>query len=303
MILPDLTEPPYGDLDAIVAQKRAEFASAQPFPHCVLDGFLSDALLERIVEEIDQAQEQDWKVLERDKVSHFKRTMDARSRLGPYTRHLVTALSTPPFLNFVEEVTGIRGLICDPYMHGGGIHQIGSGGYLELHSDFNWHGHIRMYRRLNLLLYLNRDWKEEYNGALELWDRRLEQGARHYPLWNRMVIQIVTADAMHGFPEPIRCPEGMTRKSLAMWYYTTQLPIDVQLGYDLCEPNFIRRTDRPIPLPRPLWRRLLPPVVTAFVKKHRQTKSFSPLEVKTAMTRFLPPLLVEGYERLRGRKI
>jgi hypothetical protein len=296
----ELPEDPATDLDALCQAKQAEYRGAAPFPHIHLDGVFSDALLERVLEEFP-AGDKKWRMTERESKSKSKAIVGPRQELGPYTTYLMAFLGSPRFLRFVEALTGIEGLVSDPYLNGGGLHEIKSGGYLELHSDFNWNGHLRMYRRLNLLLYLNKDWKEEYNGALELWDRRLEKSAKYYPLWNRMIIQHVTSGAMHGFPAAIACPEDVTRKSIAVWYYTAELPVDVQLGYDLCEPDFIQRGERPAPLPRPLYRRLIPPVFRALVPKKRQTKTFSSEEFWSVVTRFVPPLAIEAYARLRGR--
>ena len=301
MISLELTEHPFQeDLEALGKRRSAAYRSADPFPHAAFDGLIDDELLERVVAEFPSDDSNEWELRELEAKSKSKQIAGPQQRIGPYTRQLFGLLSSPRFLRFVEELTGIRGLIPDPYLHGGGLHEIKSGGYLELHSDFNWHGHLHMYRRLNLLLYLNKDWKEEYEGALELWDSRLEKSVKYYPLWNRLVIQHVTADAMHGFPARIQCPDTMSRKSLAMWYYTAELPVGVQVGYDLCEPDFIHRGDEPRPLPRPLWRRLLPPIVTAYVKKKRQTKSFSKIEFWSAFTRFVPPILVDALQKVRG---
>lgn len=288
------------DLEALARERGPAYRSAEPFPHIALDGLIDETLLENVVAEFAAPPAEDWELRELEAKSKNKQITGPQQHIGPYTRHLMAQLASPRFLRCVEELTGIRGLIPDPYLHGGGLHEIGSGGYLELHTDFNWHGHLHMYRRLNLLLYLNKDWQEEWEGALELWDSRLRKSVKYYPLWNRLIIQHVTSDAMHGFPTAIRCPADRTRKSLAMWLYTSELPIDVQCGYDQCEPDFIHRAERPYPLPRPLWRKLVPPFFTAYLKKKRQTKSFSKIEFWSAFTRFVPPIVVEACQKLTG---
>ncbi len=299
MIDIELQEEPFRDLESVCRKKGEEYRNAEPFPHAQLDDIVSDELLERVDEEFPSPDSGQWQLLEKPKKSKNKQITGPREDVGPYTRYLFGELGSPRFLGFLEELTGIRKLISDPYLHGGGLHQIRSGGFLELHSDFNWAKHLHMFRRINLILYLNKDWKEEYGGALELWDDKLEKSASYLPVWNRLVVQDVTAGALHGFPVPIRCPEEMTRKSIAMCYYTADLPVSVQTGYDVCEPDFVHRTDRAHPLPHPLWRRVCPPVVHALLKRRRQTKSFSPLEFWTIVTRFLPPFLVQALHRIR----
>jgi 2-oxoglutarate-Fe(II)-dependent oxygenase superfamily protein len=124
-------------------------------------------------------------------------------------------------VGFLEQLTGIEGLIPDPYFWGGGLHQITRGGYLKVHADFNRYSKLRLDRRLNLLLYLNRDWKEEYGGHLELWNEQMTTCERKIlPIFNRCVVFSTTDYSYHGHPDPLNCPEQQTRKSLALYYYT-----------------------------------------------------------------------------------
>lgn len=118
-------------------------------------------------------------------------------------------------------MTGIEGLIQDPYLFGGGIHSVGAGGFLKIHADFNWHHKLNLYRRLNLLLYLNSDWQETWGGALELWDVDMASCRVSIPpLINRMVIFNTSDMSFHGHPDPLMCPENRMRNSIALYYYT-----------------------------------------------------------------------------------
>ena len=129
------------------------------------------------------------------------------------------------FLKFLEELTGITNLISDPSFRGGGLHSIYRGGKLGVHVDFNKHEQYGLDRRLNLLLYLNKDWREEYGGHIELWDREMKECVRSYlPKFNRVVIFTTTSASFHGHPEPLSCPEHMNRKSMALYYYTNGRP-------------------------------------------------------------------------------
>jgi len=147
--------------------------------------------------------------------------------MGNATMLLLHQLNSSTFLNFLESLTGIQGIIPDPHFNGGGLHQIERGGYLKIHVDFNRHKRLKLDRRLNLLLYLNRDWQEEYGGHLELWDRDMNRcHQRILPIFNRCVIFNTNDFSYHGHPDPITCPEGMTRKSLALYYYSNGRPAD-----------------------------------------------------------------------------
>ncbi len=140
---------------------------------------------------------------------------------GPATARLAQWLNSAPFLAYLENLTGIKNLIADPSYFGGGVHWIDNGGYLEVHADFN---HLKQYnleRRINLLLYLNEDWQDEYNGHLELWDRsRMTKVKSVAPLCNRAVIFSTVKEALHGHPTPLNAPAGRARRSLALYYYT-----------------------------------------------------------------------------------
>jgi hypothetical protein len=138
---------------------------------------------------------------------------------GKFTRDLLREFNSPGCLQFLETLTGIGNLMPDPYFEGGGLHQIEPGGFLKVHADFNWHPRLRLDRRLNLIVYLNQDWREEYNGHLELWDRSMSLAVRKVlPVFNRAVVFSTTSWAYHGHPEKLACPPGQTRKSLALYY-------------------------------------------------------------------------------------
>ena len=128
--------------------------------------------------------------------------------------------------DLLQELTGIEeAIIPDPHFEGGGLHQITPGGYLKVHVDFNRHSRLNLDRRINLLIYLNKDWQEEYGGNLELWDRNVSTCHRKIlPIFNRCVIFNTNDFSYHGHPDPLTCPEGRTRKSLALYYYSNGRP-------------------------------------------------------------------------------
>lgn len=221
---------------------KETYDTADPFPHCCVDGLISNELLDCVLQEFpDPTKETNWIPLETKGTSHKKLISKDAETLGPYTKYLISRLSEPSFLSFVEEVTGIQGLIPDPYLLGAGLHQTGSGGFLEMHADFYRSPKLQLFRRVNLLLYLNKDWKDEYRGALELWDKNLQKRAAYLPVWNRMLISNIAPQAYHGFPDPLLCPEDMTRKSLALWYYTSRMPKEMREEYELHKPDWIKR--------------------------------------------------------------
>lgn len=202
-----------------------EYITAKPFPHIVIDNFLPEVILEEIIQEFPKPESIDWQAF---KVAE-ERKLASKSELqmGEKTRFLLYQLNSGIFLDFLEKLTGIDGLIPDPYFVGGGLHQIQREGYLKVHVDFNRHQKLRLDRRLNLLLYLNQDWQEEYGGHLQLWDHTMTQCEQSIlPIFNRCVIFSTTDFSYHGHPEPLNTPEGLTRKSLALYYYSNGRPAE-----------------------------------------------------------------------------
>ncbi len=205
------------------APLRDGYVSARPFPHVVLDGLFPDETLEAVLADFPSPDEIEWARF--DNPTEKKLGYRYTSPLKRNLRDFLYEMSAPPVLRFLEELTGIEGLIPDPYFGGAGPHQILPGGFLKIHTDFNWHPLMKLDRRLNLLVYLNHDWEEEYGGHLELWDRgmaRCEQ--RILPVFNRTVVFSTTDFSFHGHPAPLACPEGRSRKSVSFYYYTNGRP-------------------------------------------------------------------------------
>ena len=212
---------------AIAEEKHQAYASARPFPHIYFDDFLPPAVLEEVLEEFPAPRGADWHAF--DSATERKLATKDDSAMGDATRHLLAELNSAAFIDFLQRLTGIDGLVPDPHFVGGGLHQIEPGGHLKVHADFNRHPDTGLERRLNVLVYLNRDWKDEYGGAIELWSRDMRSAeAKILPVFNRVVVFSTTSTSYHGHPEPLNCPEDRTRKSMALYYYTKTRPIEEQ---------------------------------------------------------------------------
>jgi hypothetical protein len=211
-------------LQEIARDNKERYARAEPFPHIVLDGLFPDDALSRVLQEFPDPRSPVWK--EYQNYHEGKLETQGEEKIGEFTSLLLYQFNSSPFLRFLEELTGITGLIPDPYFFGGGLHQIPRGGKLGIHADFSRHGRLPLERRLNVLIYLNRDWKDAYGGHLELWATDMSRCVqRILPVYNRTVIFNITDWAFHGHPEPLTCPEGMTRKSIALYYFTNGRPL------------------------------------------------------------------------------
>jgi hypothetical protein len=146
---------------------------------------------------------------------------------GPHTRRIFAEMASPCMLLALERMSGISGLIADPYLFGGGLHVTSAGGKLAVHADFNRHPKLNLDRRLNLLLYLNESWTDRNQGWLELWDRDMREAVKRItPVFNRTVIFSTTSFSFHGQPEPVLGPPGVMRRSIALYYYTNGRPAE-----------------------------------------------------------------------------
>lgn len=200
------------------------YRNAAPFPHIVLDDLFPAYELEAVLAEFPSPQQTEW--VRFDSSTEKKLGFHhEKSEVSDAVRRFLWQMNSFEILEFLEKLTGISGLIPDPYFGGGGLHQIERGGFLKVHADFNWHPKLRLDRRLNMLVYLNRDWKEEYGGHLELWNAEMKRAVQSVlPIFNRTVIFSTTDRSFHGHPKPLNCPSGMTRKSVSLYYYTNGRP-------------------------------------------------------------------------------
>lgn len=257
-------EPFYFDREALLRlaeAHREKYAKADPFPHIVLDGFLPDGVVRAIAREFPEPRDIEWQRF--SSPSERKLASSDPARMPPFTRQVLAEFNSRAMCDFLSALTGIQGLIPDPYYVGGGLHQIEPGGFLKVHADFNRHDGMRLDRRLNLLLYLNDDWKEEYGGHLELWTTDLARCAqRVLPVINRCVVFSTTSDSYHGHPDPLKCPPDRRRRSLALYYYSNGRPEDEQR--DTHSTLFVQRPGEHFQAREAasrVLRKLVPPIV------------------------------------------
>lgn len=196
----------------------ADYQSTTPYHYTCIDDFLPLEILERVREEALQMGD----VPAQNASDNEKlKTSFNPDRMPAYSKAVFHALSSRPFIQFLENMSGIKGLIPDPYYLGGGIHRTNTTGYLDIHADFNHHSIMNLERRMNVLIYLNPDWKEEYGGSFEVWSNDMkEKIAGFTPVMNRMCCFSTGDNTMHGNPEPVNHPNGDPRLSIALYYYT-----------------------------------------------------------------------------------
>lgn len=212
----------YQGWNSRAAALSREFMAASPYPHLVLDNFLDEAKLEAALKSFPDRNLDNW--IQYTHVNERKLGQNNRALIPSPCMEIIDELNAAPFLRFLEAVSGITGLLPDPSLHGGGLHQVKKGGFLNIHADFTSHPYKRNWaRRLNVLIYLNTDWKEEYGGHFEFWDRGAGRCVKRVlPVFNRCVVFKTDLTSFHGHPHALDCPDGRTRKAIALYYFVEE---------------------------------------------------------------------------------
>jgi Rps23 Pro-64 3,4-dihydroxylase Tpa1-like proline 4-hydroxylase len=199
---------------------RQAWTQGKYFPYVVVDDFLPADFAEDILAAFPSYGDESWFI---GNYLHQKKQVYQTTNFPDPISNYHKLTSSQEFLDLVSEITGIGNLLSDPELTGGGLHQSTDGGFLDVHTDFNFHPRTKFHRRLNLLLYLNKDWKSHYEGYLEFWDMNTKVRFENIsPDFNRAVIFATSEISWHGHPAPLNIPENITRKSLSSYYYTKE---------------------------------------------------------------------------------
>ena len=207
-----------------------EYNQAQPFPHIVIDNFLPPSILNGVIDDFRNHNDWGWDNSQYSQQHQVKKFFSPWNENGSNTlpintKLILNYLNSPETISMLEKLTGINGLIADPILLGGGMHKIDSGGKLSIHADSRKHAVTGNYRRINLLVYLNKNWNSEWGGSLQLWNNDMTTMVQDIqPFFNRVVIFNTGGDTYHGHPHALNTPEGVSRISLALYYYTKENP-------------------------------------------------------------------------------
>ena len=200
-----------------------------PFDHWILNDFMDETTANSLTSEFINFDD------EKD-VVHYKgwigdkKTCNVWNRFPPITYKFIFNLLSIDFTSYLSDLTGIRPLYPDIGLHGGGWHMHRAGGSLALHLDYATHPKLKKLRKLNLIVYLERDYDPEWGGSLEFWshnydkNKPLKKITQIEPIFRRAVLFDTSQNSWHGFPNPIQCPNGKMRKSIALYYLTDLSP-------------------------------------------------------------------------------
>jgi Rps23 Pro-64 3,4-dihydroxylase Tpa1-like proline 4-hydroxylase len=199
----------------------------QPFPHFCIDDLLDEDFANEIYQAFPTYQEALALGHEFAAVNEKRKIQITESKKFPAPiLELHKILASREFISRVENMMGIPNLLADPDLTGGGIHETNSGGHLDVHVDFNYIPEKKWHRRVNILIYFNKNWKEEYGGYLDIWDQEVKTRHGYFaPKFNRACGFATSEISWHGVM-PVTCPINMMRRSFAVYCYTKEAPAE-----------------------------------------------------------------------------
>tara|TARA_B100001057_G_scaffold465804_1_gene522279 strand:- start:31 stop:861 length:831 start_codon:yes stop_codon:yes gene_type:complete len=211
------------------------YKNSKPFPYIIIDNFLEKKVANSILKSFEL--NSNW--INYSFVNNFKKyALNNRKKMNKDLNNLFSSLGSKKFIKKLNKITDINGLFLDSQLDGGGLHQIFKGGYLNVHTDFSSHANKPSWKRvLNILIYLNKNWKKSYKGNLELWSRDGKKKITEiFPKFNRCVIFFTNKSSFHGHPIKLNCPANISRKSIAAYYY-----IKKRQNIELSSTNYVAR--------------------------------------------------------------
>ena len=215
----------FQDLEQVALKEKTKYINAKPFPNITLTNFFEDNFLSKILEEFPNLSKLHGSQIYKEK-NEIKLSNKDYSEFPNNIKKFIDFLNSAIFLEFLQNLTSIKEkLVSDPLLEGGGLHEIKRGGVLKIHTDFNRHPSLDLDRRINVLIYLNKNWKDSYGGHLEFWNKDVSKCEKKIlPSFNTMAIFSTTDFSNHGHPEPLNCPEEISRKSIALYYFSSGRP-------------------------------------------------------------------------------
>ena len=215
------------NLGLTAAKEYKNYHNGLPFPNIVIENFFNEDYLNQILLDFPDLSKikSSQKYLNKNEIKYANNDYQ---NFPDSIKNFFEFLNSNMYLNFLQKLTSVKEkLIVDPQLNGGGLHEIKKGGILKIHTDFNKHPSLKLDRRINVLIYLNKDWKDQYGGHLELWDKdMLGCKKKILPTFNKMVIFSTNDFSNHGHPDPVICPLNQSRKSIALYYFSEGRPLE-----------------------------------------------------------------------------
>ncbi|MES2673436.1 MAG: 2OG-Fe(II) oxygenase [Pseudomonadota bacterium] len=242
---------------------RQRIKTAQPFQHIVEDGWFNPQLLELVLEEFDLSDPTAlWRSVS-DKNQSTRRSL-VNATLGPASQIYFNLVNSGWFVQVLSFLTGVDDLLVDAHLYGGGLHETKAGGRFGIHRDFDRHVRSGLHNEMVMITYLNKSWQSEWNGALELWDATKTRCVTSIaPEFGRTILMRHGPNSFHGHPQPLTPPEGVTRRSLASYYYSNHFAKIDREGRHNSLFLFMSNSDRA----RHVSKAIMPPMLWEVISK------------------------------------
>jgi Rps23 Pro-64 3,4-dihydroxylase Tpa1-like proline 4-hydroxylase len=210
--------------EKIINSKDNECFFQEPYKHIVIDNFFEKELATQILNNFPASEDSSWERMSDENIEIKQRTTwSSEFDIPEGIIDAVRIMNSSIFLNAMAKRLGIDKIIPDPYFTGGGLNETLRNGLLDVHVDGNYHDATGLNRRINAILYLNPEWKDGWGGEFGLYDTNGEHCLKKVaPLFNRIVIFDTHDFSFHGLPDPLNFPDGKSRKSLILYYYTKE---------------------------------------------------------------------------------
>ena len=210
----------FDKLERETSRLGLQYLEAHPFPHIVIDNFLLPEVAEQAYRQFPPLEKMDAL----KDIRQVKAQDPAIHKFEAVFQDIILKhLNSERFLRFVSNLTGIHNLFADPQLYAAGLAQGGNGSFLNVHIDNSSHPKQPWYRRVNILVYLNKHWTEQKGGHIEFWDEQMEKSTAILPVFNRAVLFTVSPQSWHGYRKVVT-PDGDTRKSINLYYFTKESP-------------------------------------------------------------------------------
>tara|TARA_Y100001968_G_scaffold325111_1_gene365809 strand:+ start:490 stop:1320 length:831 start_codon:yes stop_codon:yes gene_type:complete len=265
----------YSNIKQLAENLKINYSEAKPFPHIVIDDLFDKSILNNICNDFPDLSA-DKSSTKFSSPSEIKLSSKRGDLQQPQSiKSLLRFLNSHDFIEFLQIITSIKEpLVPDPHFIGGGLHETKRGGHLKIHADFCRHPETKLDRRVNMLIYLNNSWEEDYGGCLELWDKNMSACVqRILPIFNRTVIFNTTDYTYHGVPDSLNCPDYISRKSLALYYFSNGRPIEELRDENLNQSTlFVNRPNEVLDIKNEntllkIIKDLSPPIFLRFLRK------------------------------------
>jgi len=231
----------FQNLTELALKEKQNYLTAKPFPNITLNNFFNNDFLNKILSDFPDLSKLNDSENYNAK-NEIKLSNKNYEKFPPTIKTFIDFLNSKIFLDFIQILTSIKEkLVSDPSLEGGGLHEIKTGGVLKIHTDFNRHPSRDLDRRVNVLVYLNKNWKESYGGYLELWNKNMSRCEKKIlPSFNTMAIFSTTDFSNHGHPDPLNCPKEMSRKSIALYYFSSGRPKEEILNANIKNRTYFK---------------------------------------------------------------